>query len=252
MDIARAAEGGMRDAISLMDLCMSYSQNHITAQVVQDALGTAGSRARFDFADALATGDAGKALTLIDELMRAGREPAVFAREMTRHLRGVLVACACPNCAELLDVTDEDAALPPAGGGLRFGARAAGDGSLRPRRAGDALGKPAADAAGNGRHPRLSPSFDQSVQALTERIDALERSWKAVRSPPAPSPRPRSGNTAAPCRARAQESPRPVPRAMPPSEGRAARGQDHADAACGLLENGQLFRLQGRVCAGIF
>ena len=34
MDIARAAEGGMRDAISLMDLCTSYSQNHITAQVV--------------------------------------------------------------------------------------------------------------------------------------------------------------------------------------------------------------------------
>ena len=216
-------------------------------------MGTAGSRARFDFADALATGDAGKALTLIDELMRAGREPAVFAREMTRHLRGVLVACACPNCAELLDVTDEDAALPPAGGGFGSGARAAGDGSLRPRRAGDALGKPAADAAGNGRHPRLSPPpFDQSVQALTERIDARSAAGKRCVHRQSAVSAPRSGNTAAPCRARAQESPRPVPRAMPPSEGRAARGQDHADAAVDFLENGQLFRLQGRVCAGIF
>ena len=213
MDIARAAEGGMRDAISLMDLCMSYSQNHITAQVVQDALGTAGSRARFDFADALAAGDAGKALTLIDELMRAGREPAVFAREMTRHLRGVLVACACPNCAELLDVTDEDA--------QRYRQQAEAFGSERALRAMDLFAHAEPEMRWASQ-PRMQlemaairacrPSFDQSVQALTERIDALERKLESgAFTTKAPSPRPAAGNTAAPAAPAPKKAPRPVP-----------------------------------------
>ena len=213
MDIARAAEGGMRDAISLMDLCMSYSQNHITAQVVQDALGTAGSRARFDFADALAAGDAGKALTLIDELMRAGREPAVFAREMTRHLRGVLVACACPNCAELLDVTDEDA--------QRYRQQAEAFGSERALRAMDLFAHAEPETRWASQ-PRMQlemaairacrPSFDQSVQALTERIDALERKLESgAFTAKAPSPRPAAGNTAAPAAPAPKKAPRPVP-----------------------------------------
>ena len=106
--------------------------------------------------------------------MRAGREPAVFAREMTRHLRNVLIACA--GCANLLDVSDEDAA--------RYAAEAEAFGAeralramdlFRARGAGDALGQPAPDAAGDGRGARLPPAFDESVQALTERLDALER-----------------------------------------------------------------------------
>ena len=211
--IALAAEGGMRDAISLMDLCMSYSQNHITAQVVQDALGTAGSRARFDFADALAAGDAGKALTLIDELMRAGREPAVFAREMTRHLRGVLVACACPNCAELLDVTDEDA--------QRYRQQAEAFGSERALRAMDLFAHAEPEMRWASQ-PRMQlemaairacrPSFDQSVQALTERIDALERKLESgAFTAKAPSPRPAAGNTAAPAAPAPKKATRPVP-----------------------------------------
>ena len=88
LDIARAAEGGMRDAISLLDLCMSYSQNHITASVVQDALGTAGGAARFAFADALAAGDVralgaalGNVLEPVSRRMRPEIDRAIRAIE---------------------------------------------------------------------------------------------------------------------------------------------------------------------------
>lgn len=214
LEIARAAEGGMRDAISLLDLCMSYSQNQITMRTVQDALGTAGSRARFEFVDALAAGDAGRALTVIDELMRAGREPAVFAREVTRHIRGVLVACACDDCAQLLDVTEDEA--------QRYRDQAASFGAERALRAMDLFAHAEPEMRWAAQ-PRMQlelaalracrPSFDQSVQALTERVDALERKLASGAFTAAPPAAPeQTQRPAKPSAAPAPKKPaRPVP-----------------------------------------
>ena len=216
MELARTAEGGMRDAIGLLDLCMSYSQNHVTLQVVQDALGTAGSRIRFEFVDALAGGDAGRALTLIDELMRAGREPAVFARETTRHIRNVVVACACDDCRELLDVTEDDA--------QRYKMQAEAFGAERALRAMDLFAHAEPEMRWAAQ-PRMQlelaairacrPSFDRSVQALTERIDALERRLDsgefapraAAAAPAAPTAPTQTAAPAAPVK----KAQRPVP-----------------------------------------
>ena len=223
MDIARAAEGGMRDAISLLDLCMSYSENHITARVVQDALGTAGSRLRFEFVTALADGNPGAALTIIDELMRAGREPAVFTREVTRHLRNVLLACACDNCAELLDVTQDDAD--------RYKAQSEAFGAERALRAMDLFAHAEPEMRWASQ-PRMQlemaairacrPSFDQSVQALTERIDALERK---LASGAFTAAAPAVTQTASPESAPAEQSAAPAPKkraTRPVPEGEAA------------------------------
>ena len=59
-EIARAAEGAMRDALSLLDVCLSYTDGEVTGQLARDVLGTAGRAAMFDFADALIEGDAGR------------------------------------------------------------------------------------------------------------------------------------------------------------------------------------------------
>ena len=217
-DIARAAEGGMRDAISLLDLCMSYSQNHITGEVVQAALGTAGAKIRFEFVDALGEGNPGKALTIIDELMQAGREPAVFAREVTRHIRNVLVACACPDCAALLDVVEEDA--------QRYRDQAEAFGAERALRAMDLFAHAEPEMRWASQ-PRMQlemaairacrPSFDESVQALTERIDILERKLQSGQFTAAAETAAATKPTGAPAKAPAKKAP---PRSVP--EGDAA------------------------------
>ncbi len=110
-EIARAAEGAMRDALSLLDVCLSYTDGEVSAQLARDVLGTAGRAAMFDFADALIDGDAGAALTQIDQVMRRGSDPQVFIRDTVAHLRGVMLAGAVPEgLAELLEITPEDAA----------------------------------------------------------------------------------------------------------------------------------------------
>ena len=112
--IARAAEGGMRDAWSIMDMCLGYAQEGdegLTEALVLQVLGAADKRFLFEFADRLIGADAIGVLTLIDEMMRAGREVQVFVRDVSGHLRNLMLADVCgeEHTAQLLEVTQEDA-----------------------------------------------------------------------------------------------------------------------------------------------
>ena len=109
-EIARAAEGGMRDAESLMDMCLAYSEGEITAGLVHDVLGSTDRAGLFKLAGALLQNDAATALKLIDTQMREGRDAQVLARELSSHMRALLLARLMPNdLAELMDITPEDA-----------------------------------------------------------------------------------------------------------------------------------------------
>lgn len=107
--IARAAEGGMRDALSILDMCLGY-RSDVDESLVRDVLGTSDRGFLFRFADALKDEDAAALLGMIDELMRTGREAMVFAKDVSQHLRALLMAKVCPgDMAALLDLTQEDA-----------------------------------------------------------------------------------------------------------------------------------------------
>ena len=109
-EIARAAEGAMRDALSLLDVCLSYTDGEVTAQLARDVLGTAGRGAMFEFADALIDGDAGSALMQIDQVMRRGSDPQVFIRDTIAHLRAIMLAGAVKEgLSDILEITPEDA-----------------------------------------------------------------------------------------------------------------------------------------------
>ncbi len=109
-EIARAAEGAMRDALSLLDCCLSYTDGAVTLQLARDVLGTAGRAFMFDFADALIDFDAGRSLMLINDMMQRGCDPQVFMRDTVAHLRGLMLAGAVGDLTEILEITPEDSA----------------------------------------------------------------------------------------------------------------------------------------------
>ncbi len=200
--IARASEGAMRDAISMLDLCIAYGQDHVDAAVVESALGLTGSGLRFAFVDALAKGDAAAALKTIDKLMESGGDCAVFCREIVSHLRGVLVAGAMQDCAELLDVSVEDE--------KRLREQSAAMGSERALRAMELFSAAQADMRWAAQ-PRLilemnafracRPEVDRSLDALTARVEALEKKLEqgvTVVSQPAAPAQGRRASPAAP------------------------------------------------------
>ncbi len=105
--IARAADGGMRDALSLADQCLSYAGNTVTEQDVLDALGSVSSAVLEDTARALLSGNASDAVRALDDVVRSGRDLGVFLGDLSKHFRALLLAKTCGDCADLLDCTDD-------------------------------------------------------------------------------------------------------------------------------------------------
>ena len=105
--IARAADGGMRDALSLADQCLSYAGSHVSEQDVLDALGTVSSAVLEDTAAALLSGSAADAVRALDDVVKGGRDLGVFLNDLSRHFRALLLAKTCGECADLLDCTDD-------------------------------------------------------------------------------------------------------------------------------------------------
>lgn len=105
--IARAAQGGMRDALSLADQCLAFCGDNVTTQNVYDVLGSMEDAFLFDMADALLASDAPGALKLLDGIVQAGRDLSVLAADLSAHFRALLLARTCGRCEDLLDCTED-------------------------------------------------------------------------------------------------------------------------------------------------
>ena len=173
--IARAADGGMRDALSLADQCLAFCGGHVTERDVYDVLGSMQQDFLFDMADALLKGDAARALTQFDALVRSGRDMGVFTQDLAQHLRALLLAKACGDCRELLDCTQETMA--------RYRAQAQNASQERLLRALELITKSQAEMKWL-RQPRVlleamlvricRPEDEGALIALQERIAQLE------------------------------------------------------------------------------
>ena len=110
--VARAAEGAMRDAFSILDMCVAGAEDgKITAALTRDLLGASDREFLFSFFDLLSARDEGGVMRKVDELMRSGREPQAFLREVSAHCRALLtVKAVSRDAASILDVTEEDEA----------------------------------------------------------------------------------------------------------------------------------------------
>lgn len=87
--IAASSEGSMRDAWSLMDMCLGMG-NYLTESSVRDALGAVSRGFLLDYLNALSQSDAGRVLNLTDQLMRDGRDIQVFLRDLSGYVREAL------------------------------------------------------------------------------------------------------------------------------------------------------------------
>ena len=92
--LARGAEGGLRDAESMLDQMVSFCGTHITQNDVMDVFGFTPLEVVRNLADALFTADARAALDLVAEQSAAGKDLMRLTAELVAHLRDLLVAQA--------------------------------------------------------------------------------------------------------------------------------------------------------------
>lgn len=93
--IAGLAEGGMRDALSLLDQCSGESD--IDTDAVYSAMGLTGNRRTAQLLDYAVRGNTDEALKLFDSLWRDGKDPATLLYELNTLLRDCLMLSVAPK-----------------------------------------------------------------------------------------------------------------------------------------------------------
>ncbi|MBR2868864.1 MAG: DNA polymerase III subunit gamma/tau [Clostridia bacterium] len=99
--IARIADGGMRDALSLLDRCFAMG-NHIDEDAVSSAAGIAGTVHLFSFSEFIAKGDFTSALKLVSKLHNESCDIDSLCTELTLHFRNLMVAKTVRECEGLI------------------------------------------------------------------------------------------------------------------------------------------------------
>ncbi|MGN0593597.1 MAG: DNA polymerase III subunit gamma/tau, partial [Hominimerdicola sp.] len=105
--IARLSDGGMRDALSLLDQCVAFD-NDITLDVVSSASGIAGREYLFDILDRIAQKDAAEALRIVDRLYDMSKDLKVLCSELLMQMRNVMLVKTIDGSQELITCLPEE------------------------------------------------------------------------------------------------------------------------------------------------
>ena len=106
--LARAAEGSLRDGLSLLEQAIAYGGDAITDTQVRELLGVVAESVLDELVEAIAEQSAQRALSLVHRLIADGQNLQHFCREAIRHFRNLLVARVCGADSNLIAAPDEE------------------------------------------------------------------------------------------------------------------------------------------------
>ena len=105
--LAKQAQGGMRDAISLLELCAG-SREKITPELVNITVGASGREEILSVVSAIINKDYEKVFSSVNDVVSSSRDIAVFWQELISVYRDLLIIKTSKNAGEYLDLTDSE------------------------------------------------------------------------------------------------------------------------------------------------
>lgn len=210
--IARASEGSLRDAESLLDQAIALCGEEVKEEQVRDLLGVVPQQLLEDVAGAVIARDSRQVLALVDQVLASGRNPQQLVRELMGHFRNLLMVKIAGKDSQLVAAPGEDLArLQTASAELSeedltrfFQILAATDGELR-----------------GSAHPRLHLELGLVRMVQARRLAALEELLAAFSGDTLPGNPEQPATTALPQPAPPQPAP-PQPALPQPAPPRPA------------------------------
>ncbi|WP_423493065.1 DNA polymerase III subunit gamma/tau [Lacticaseibacillus paracasei] len=95
--IAKAAEGGMRDALSILDQVLSFGDNHVTTEDALDVTGGVTTAVLGKYLAAVLAKDHAQALKMIEDLLASGKDAGRLIEDLIKYLRDLLVNQQAPT-----------------------------------------------------------------------------------------------------------------------------------------------------------
>ena len=105
--IARNSDGAMRDALSLLDQCISYKDGDLTYEDALDILGIANTELLFSMVRDIREKELEKALLKIDEIVQNGKDIHQFIKDLIYHFRNLLITKTTNNSRDIMDMDEE-------------------------------------------------------------------------------------------------------------------------------------------------
>ena len=111
--IASAADGSMRDGLSLLDQCnaFNYGGGELTYERTLEILGAVDTRVFGELYRGIHKGKAADALAVLDEILMQGRELMQFVTDFTWYLRNLMLLKASEDTARTLDISADNIRL---------------------------------------------------------------------------------------------------------------------------------------------
>jgi DNA polymerase III subunit gamma/tau len=109
--VAEAAEGSLRDALSLLDQAIASSAERLKEAHVRQLLGVVPSQVLTKLMETIGAGDTGKVLQIVERVAAEGYELNHFCGEFTRYIRNLAVAKSCGAESHLLQLPSTERAV---------------------------------------------------------------------------------------------------------------------------------------------
>ena len=106
--IAARADGSVRDALSILEQCIAAGEPVLDRSLVLEYTGAAGEDFFLALTGAVLSGDAGKVLVYIDEIMRRGKDSRQILKDWLKHLRDLMVAKYVRNPENIVGMSEEN------------------------------------------------------------------------------------------------------------------------------------------------
>ncbi|MFI5303979.1 MAG: DNA polymerase III subunit gamma/tau [Nitrospiria bacterium] len=106
--VAKAANGSMRDSLSILDQIVSFSGMSVIDEDIRSILGVVDTKTLYDLTEALSKKNVPGILTLFREVINAGHDLKYFCQEWISHIRSLLMMQIMPDPKTFLDLPEEE------------------------------------------------------------------------------------------------------------------------------------------------